>query len=277
MRQLFRHCATAFGLAALALTLTGSRAAAQQGYDNASRGYFVNFFGGGGGSGNDDIAQQGTALYPPAKGGPLVVNATGSPDSRAVGVGGLGIGREWSSWPIGDNGWGLLPAAEIEAYYLGTRQTAAGLNNPTNRLPEHKFNDSFGLNAGVLMADAVLSLKTPGSIFFPYAGAGLGAAYVGAHDAVSVQVSPAEAGINHFNSGTSSNCWGFATQAKTGLRVNLTEHLYLFTEYRFLFIHSTTYTFGSTVYPTHVATTPWTVHMGGMFDHLAIGGIGFQF
>lgn len=277
MRRLFKHCYVAIGLATLTLVLTSSRAAAQEGYDNASRGYYINVFGGGGGSGNDNVTQQGTAFFPPAKGGPLVVNAVGTPDSRAVGMGGLGIGREWSGRSFGDSGWGLLPAAEIEGYYLGTRQTVARANNPTTRLPEHSFDDSFGLNTGVFMADAVISLKTPGSIFFPYVGAGLGAAYVGAHDAVSVQVAPAEAGVNHFNSGTSAQSWAFATQAKAGFRLNLSQHIYLFTEYRFLFIDSTTYTFGSTVYATHVPTTPWTVHFGSMFDHMAIGGIGFHF
>src|SRR5262249_53908743 len=155
------------------LVLTGARAAAQESYDNASRGWFANFFGGGGGSSNNGISQQGTAFFPAASGGPLLVNATGNPDSRAGWVGRLRDGRDWQGRAIGDNGWGILPAAELEGYYLGTRQTAAGLNNPTTRLPEHSFNDSFGLNIGVFMADAVLSVKTPGSIFFPYAGGGV--------------------------------------------------------------------------------------------------------
>ena len=76
--------------------------------------------------------------------------------------------------------------------------------------------------------------------------------------------------------GTASS-WAFAAQGKAGVRFNLTERCWLFTEYRFLYVGSTNFVFGPTVYPTHVPTTPWTVHFGGMCQNLGVGGIGFSF
>ena len=45
----------------------------------------------------------------------------------------------------------------------------------------------------------------------------------------------------------------------------------------YLYVGSTTYIFGSTVYPTHVPTTDWTVHFNDMSHHLGVAGIGFRF
>jgi opacity protein-like surface antigen len=245
-----------------------------------ARGTYVGIFGGGGGSSSADATQNGTALYKvggkPDGLGPLTVIADGSTGSQGTWISGLHLGHEWSPSGTADNAWGLLPAVEFEAYYLGTT-LSGNLVNPTPRIPGHTFADSFPINAGVFLAEAVVSLRTPLQRVYPYLGGGVGSAFVSIHDANSAQISPPEAGINHFNSGTNASCWTFATQAKTGVRFALTERWSLFAEYRFLYLGSTEYTFGPTVYPTHIPTTPWNVHLGGVGEHLAAGGLEFNF
>lgn len=258
-------------LAAPALLLLGSAGRAQEG----GRGFYVGAFGGGGGSSIENVAQIGTALFPASSGGPLNVNATGSSSTTGVGMVGVQIGHEWSG-RAEEGTWGLLPAAEIEAYYLGGTQRAH-LNNATTRLPEHRFDDSFPMNNAVFVTNLVLSLQTPLPRLYPYAGGGIGTACMTIHNADSPQVAPPEMGVNHFNSAPDSSSWGFAAQAKAGVRFNLTRHAYVFTEYRYLYVGSTTYIFGSTQYPTHAPTTPWTVHFSDMNNHMAVGGIGFNF
>ncbi|OAI40010.1 hypothetical protein AYO40_00960 [Planctomycetaceae bacterium SCGC AG-212-D15] len=245
----------------------------------ADRCFYVGIFGGGGGSSNVNATQNGTALFtvggPPDGLGPLAVISDGTTSSQGTAIFGMHIGREWSPGAP-DNDWGVRPAAEFEAYYLGTTLNGT-LNNPTPRLPEHNFADNFPVNSGVFLANAVISLRTPLRRVSPYVGGGLGSAFVTIHNANSPQVAPPEAGVNHFNSGPNSSSWSFATQAKAGVRVALTERWSVFAEYRFLYLGQTEYTFGPTVYPTHAPTTPWNVHLGGISEHLAVGGLEFNF
>jgi opacity protein-like surface antigen len=277
MRQSFRRFYTLVVAGILLLALSGSSALAEDGCASApaGRGIYVGVFGGGGWSSLSNVTQLGTALYPESAGGPLGVHATGSSGNRGVGLVGVQIGHEWSD-ASNESDWGLLPAVEMEGYYLtGTQR--ADLNNPTTRLPEHEFVDTFPMDNAVFLTNLVLSLRTPSSRLTPYIGGGIGAACVSISGADSSQVKPPEPGINHFNSGPSTSSWGFAAQAKVGLRIALSERVYLFTEYRYLYVGSTTDIFGSTVYPTHVPTTDWTVHFNGMSQHMAVGGICFSF
>lgn len=261
------------------LALIGPQLRADDGCEtqcaSAARGTYVGVFGGGGSSSISGVSQNGVALFPAAAGGPLVVNATGSSGTHGIGIAGLQIGHEWSRGS-NEGGWGLLPAAEIEGFYMAGSQQA-NLNNPTPRLPEHSFVDSFSMNNAVFVTNAVLSIQTPMASLTPYVGGGIGAACVSISNANSLQVAPPEAGVNHFNSGPDASSWGFAAQAKVGVRFALGKHAYLFTEYRYLYVGATTYVFGSTVYPTHAPTTDWTVRFGDMSNHLAVGGIGFNF
>jgi opacity protein-like surface antigen len=241
----------------------------------AGRGIYVGVFGGGGVSSISNVTQLGNALFPPSAGGPLDVHATGSSGNQGVGLVGLQIGYE-SSGNAEAGCWGLLPAFEMEGFYLTGTQHAT-VDNPTARLPEHVFDDSFPMDNAVFLTNVVLSVQMPNSGITPYIGGGIGAASVNINGANSPQVSPPELGVNHFNSGPDSSAWGFAAQAKVGLRVALGEHAYVFGEYRYLYVGSTTYIFGSTVYPTHAPTTDWTVHFNDMSHHMAVGGIGFHF
>ena len=258
------------GLAGILLmVLPCSTAPAQQSSAGIGRGTYVSLFGGGG-SGNSDITQFGTVLFPDALGGPLAVHATGQSNNSSVGFVGLQAGHEWSM------GTQFMPAFEIEGIYLRQTQRAK-LENPTNRIPEHTFDDTFRMNNAVFLANAVLSFRTSYQSFTPYVGGGIGAARIAINGANSAQINPPEAGINHFNSGPDASAWGIAAQAKAGVRIAFGDRAYVFGEYRYLFVDSADLIFGPTVYPTHVPTTAWTVRFDNMSHHLAAAGIGFTF
>ncbi|MFA5955592.1 outer membrane protein [Hyphomicrobium sp.] len=235
-----------------------------------ARGVYVGVFGGGGFGSTTDVTQLGTAFFSEAEGGPLAVNATGRTDSGGVGFVGGQIGYEWSHGSV------VLPAFEIEGLYLDAGTRRATLQNPTDRLPEHTFDDSFPMNNAVVLANLVLSLPTSYGVT-PYFGGGIGGARVAIDGAHSLQTNPTEAGINHFNSGPDSTAWSFAAQAKVGVRVALGSNAYVFGEYRYLYVGSTDQIFGPTVYPTHVPTTAWTERFGETSYNLATAGIGFNF
>lgn len=271
VRRLCKSVAAFSVLALMCANALGQDAAWPDG-----RGTYVGVFGGGGGTSVNSITQTGTALYPDARGGPLPVNAVGSGDDLGVGIVGVHIGREGSGRWIGSEGWALLPAAEFEGFYMGGTQRA-DVNDPNNRLRGHTFETNFPMDNGVFLTNVLLSLRSPSGVVSPYAGAGIGAACVTISGADSLQIVPPEPGVNHYNSDPDASCWGFAAQTKVGVRIHLTERVYLFTEYRFLYVSTTNYTFGSTVSPGHVSTTPWSVHFGDMFNHMGVGGIGISF
>ena len=243
----------------------------------ASQPFYLGIFGGGGTFSADHLNQTGTALYGPGQGGPLAVNANGSGSTSAIGVGGINFGYQWkkpNDQP--ESQWGLVPAAEFEGYYLGGTQTGENLNNITNRLPEHDFRVTYPMNTGVLLVNGVLNI---GNFYknklHSYVGAGIGTAIISISNANSSQTAPTEPGINHYNSNPNASDWTFATQAKAGLLLDLTSYMSIFAEYRFLYLSSSNYTFGSTQYPTHIATTNWSVNISGLCNN--IGTIGLQF
>jgi len=238
----------------------------------SSRGAYVGVFGGGGSRSGSSVSQLGTAFFTEAEGGPLAVDARGRTNSGGVGFGGAHIGYEWSY------GKYLQPALELEGFYLAGNQQRATLTNPTIRLDEHAFSDTFPSRTTVLLANMVVGFRTPYQGFTPYIGGGIGAANVSIKGATSTQTDPAEPGINHFNANPDSSAWTFAAQAKVGARMPLGDSgAYLFGEYRYLYIGAVNQVFGSTVYPGHVPTSPWTASFGGTSNHLAAAGVGFSF
>jgi opacity protein-like surface antigen len=258
------------GILLLGLSCSTALAADQDVVAAPARGAYVGLFGGGGVASIGTVTQFGTVFFVEAAGGPLSVNATGQSNSSGVGLAGLHIGHEWSY------GSSLLPAVEIEGFYLAGTQHAR-LNNPSSRLPEQTFNNTFPMDNAVLLANVVLGFRTSYQNITPYVGGGIGAARVSIHGADSAQINPPEFGINHFNSASDSSAWGFAAQAKAGVRIALGNNAYVFGEYRYLFVDTNNQTFGPTVYPTHAPTTAWTVRFDDMSHHLAVGGIGFKF
>src|SRR4029077_8369926 len=191
MRSLFSPVFTAALSSVAMLAMLCSSVHAQEYEGTAARGFYVGVFGGGGGSGNVNVNQTGYALYrtggPPDGQGPLYVYASGTASSNGAGLFGVQFGHECPGWRFGSGGWGVLPAAEFEAYYL--RDTLEGhLINPTPRLPQHEFIDTFPMNTGVFLLNAVFSLQTPISRVHPYMGVGVGTASQSIDGADSTQI-----------------------------------------------------------------------------------------
>lgn len=266
-----------------------------------SRGLYLGLFGGGSSSVSNDFTQSAIAYKREGDGQAhanydLRVDGTGTTHSKAGAVGGLHIGYEGSEIPMGNgqSGWGLRPAVEFEGYYLGTSvsgnlanpqyEPGIDLDYPANdhgiAAGEHTFKNAFNLDAGVLLINAVFTVKTPWSTkIFPYIGGGIGGAITALSEGDSTQLTPEyEATVNHFNSNPNASSSGFAVQAKAGGRAELVDNLSVFAEYRYLNISATNYVFGQTVYPgTHSVTSNWHSHFDAMGFHSATLGIDYNF
>lgn len=241
-------------------------------------GTYVGVFGGYGNSGHTNVSQSGIAFFAATAGGPLDVHATGHMGGDVGFVGGH-VGYEWCgmSYCPGDGLEYFRPAAEFEGYYLRVRQHA-NLTNPTTRMPEHLFHDTFPMNMGVFLINGLVSYKIPCLLFTPYVGVGVGTAVISVNGADSLQTAPFEVGVNHFNSNThSGDKWVLAAQGKAGVRLDLSNCVDVYLEYRFLYLSSTTYRFGPTVYPTHAPTTGWRVNSGNLMMNMGAIGIDYKF
>ncbi|MCX7117927.1 MAG: acyloxyacyl hydrolase [Legionellales bacterium] len=248
--------------------------------------YYIGVFGGGGAVMSGSVHQQGTALYPygPGSGyignkGPLAVNAIGTFNSSSAWLVGGHVGYRWPARLSNDmnSNWTFAPATELEGYYIGGANIYGDdLNNATARLVEHDFHVTYPLQTGVVLANAVLNANHSAlGRFHPYVGVGVGLAVVSISGANSTQKSPPEPGINHYNSDPNDVGTTFAAQPKIGVSFDLSQHTSMFVEYRFLYLAASNYTFGSTSYPTHVATTNWDVKIGSQYYNM--GSVGFQF
>lgn len=236
---------------------------------------YLGVFGGAGSVTSTDINQFGTAFFTEAEGGPLAVNSFGRSKSNSMGMVGGHIGYAWSD-NMGVH-LPVTPAVELEGYYIGGVDIDGhDISNDTTRLPEHDFHVTYPIKSGVFLINAVLNANNSvfGS-FRPYVGVGIGTAVVSVSDASSIQTSPPEIGVNHYNASTSDTEVAFAAQPKVGLRFDLTPHTSVFAEYRFLYLSATHYTFGSTVTPTHAPTSPWLATIKS--QHYNMGTIGIDF
>ncbi len=233
------------------------------------------YFGGFGGwlfPYNVNAIQRGTAFYTEDAGGPLDVEATGTAISSTEGFGGGHIGYEWMR-PISSN-FRLAPAVEIEGTYFAMTPVA-DVDNPTTRLDAHEFIDTLPMQVGTLLANGILEFNN--DYISPYIGVGVGVGFVSIHDADSSQIDPVEAGVNHFNTDPNDYTSLFTTQAKAGLRYRFLKHYRLSAEYRFIYLTSSHFTFGSTRYPAHPPTSPWMVKLGGMMYNAVTLGMDFIF
>lgn len=230
---------------------------------------YVGAFGGGIYSNDTHVSQQGTIFFLEAQGGPLAVNARGHAKENSSGLGGAQFGYEWTKCPMDleGSGWTITPAVELEAFWYS--QTKKGhLLNPTDRLLEHDFLDTFPMDMGVYLANAVFSLNNPYfGPFSPYISGGVGATRLSIRNATSLQTAPPEAGINHFDSDRSDTTWTFAGQVKAGLRYNFCQSFHLFAEYRYLFVDCSRFVLGSTVAPGHATTSPWDVKVHNIHNN----------
>ncbi len=233
------------------------------------------YFGGFGGwivPCNLTLTQMGTAFFSEGSGGPLAVMATGSSPGNTKVFGGLHIGYEWMKEIR--PGFRLAPALELEGSYFANTAGNADVDNPTTRLDAHEFIDTLPMRIGTLLANGILEFNN--DYVSPYLGAGVGVGFVSIHDANALQIDPAEP-FNHFNSDPNAFNTVFATQVKGGLRYRFLKHYRLSAEYRFLYLSPSNFLFGSTNYPTHVPTSPWTIKSEGMRYNTFTIGLDFLF
>lgn len=234
---------------------------------------YVGLFGGHGRSSPATLRQQGTVyLAPPHLHPRLPIDANGSTGNSDLSFGGAHVGYEWDGWTQG-SAWGLRPALELEGLYLGT-------HSPTGVMPvDPAFLGTqyvtIPMTAGVFLANAVITLRTPYSIH-PYIGIGIGGALISIKDSDSAN--PSEPGINHFNSDPDSSDFAMAFQFKAGIKAELCENLDLFFEYRRLSIGATNHTFGATDYPgLHQPTAAWDIDLGRQSYNLFVVGLRLGF
>ncbi|MGQ3891298.1 hypothetical protein [Legionella sp. CNM-4043-24] len=236
---------------------------------------YLGVFGGGGAVTGPDMRQHATAFFVEQAGGPLAVDGFGSAESSSTGMIGGHIGYSWNNM---SSYLPLTPAIELEAYYMGgVKIQGHEISNDTVRLDEHDFRVSFSQKTGVFLINTVLNSDNPSfGRFKPYIGVGIGSAVISVSNASSIQVSPPEPGVNHFNAHTSDTAVAFAAQPKIGFNFDINPRASLFAEYRFLYLSSTDYTFGSTVYPGHAATSPWLVGIQSQYYNMGTVGINFD-
>lgn len=238
------------------------------------RGSYLGVFGGAGSSMGSSVQQVGTVITPTKRISDINVNANGFNGSAGASIAGIKLGYEWGAWGLMNSGWSLRPAAELEGIYLSNNSDGvlnimpAALGTQYVTLP---------MSAKIVLVNAVLSMKTPFSdILIPYIGGGVGRAWLSVNGSNSTN--PTEPGINHFNSNPDASTSALALQAKAGIRGQINKNWAIFTEYRYLSIQSSSYTFGETNYPgVHLPTTSWNVNVGRQAYNLVTAGIEFSF
>lgn len=238
--------------------------------------FYLGAFGGGGSSNNFNATQYGTAYFLEAAGGPLAVNAFGQLNNQSVGFWGAQIGykaKEIIITPCSQ--WTLVPAVELEGLSMGSNTFSAHLINNTDRVPEHDFSVSYPMSRTVFLANVVVGFNHPRLMVTPYVGLGFGDAILRISGADSTQISPPEVGINHYNTSASDTNSVFAGQIKLGLSYDFNQYVSLFADYRWVYLASSHFVFGSTVYPTHVQTSPWQVKLDA--QNYNLGNVGIRF
>ncbi|MDP3561148.1 MAG: hypothetical protein Q8R83_03090 [Legionellaceae bacterium] len=241
---------------------------------------YVGAFGGGGSLSSGNYSQHGTSFYPEDEGGPLAVNAVGSAANKSEWLVGGHVGYKWPTRVLNNinSSWSFAPATELEGYYIGgVTLSADDKDNDTTRIDEHYFHVTYPLRTGVFLINSVLNVDHPSlDKFHPYVGVGIGAAVLAISGANSAQKTPAEPGINHYNSNASDTSIAFAAQPKIGMAFDITPSASLFVEYRFLYLSASSYTFGSTVYPTHKVTSDWDVKIGSQYYNMGTIGVHYD-
>jgi hypothetical protein len=263
-------------LAALTTQVSANTAQTQLADDMAPGKLYVGAFGGFGSSNHIKASQHATAFFREAIGGPLAVDAFGHIQRKKGPLYGLQLGYQTQTIPLCSSSWSLGPAFELEGFLMKKRRFNGELINDTARLPEHDFLVSYSMKRSVFLGNAVVNFYNPCFCVHPYVGFGIGGAVLRITHANATQISPPEPGINHYNSHTSDSNSAFAGQIKLGLSYDINECVSLFAEYRRLYIASTHFVFGSTVYPNHAATSSWQVNLRAQKYNLGVVGIKFS-
>src|SRR5690606_14376371 len=137
-------------------------------------GVYMGVFGGLGSASSASMQQKGAVHL--NQHFSLPINARGATDGGNVWLAGLQAGYEGKRWDFGSSKWGVKPAAELEGFYIG-RHTSVGEMPVMPRFLGTQYV-YFPMSAGVVLANAVFTFKTPYSDrIFPYLGVGVGAAF----------------------------------------------------------------------------------------------------
>lgn len=172
----------------------------------------------------------------------------------------------------------MQPSFEVEGLYIGRQNIQGADIVNTSVEKEHVFDVTYPISASLGLMNAILYFENSRMpAVQPYVGAGFGLAAVSIHNANSIQVEPIEPGINHYNTDPSDTDTTFATQLKLGLNYKTQSQISFFGEYRYLYLSSSDYTFGSTYYNGHKPTTNWTVKIGGQQYNLGVVGVKYHF
>jgi hypothetical protein len=265
-------------LFSLTTTAVASQTAVESTASSVPGKFYIGAFGGGGSSNNFNSSQFGTDFFPEISGGPLSINAFGTLSSESASFFGAQLGyqaHEILLYPSSQ--WTFGPAAELEGYSMSNSSFNGTLINNTTRLPEHDFVVSYPISRTVFLANAVISFNSPRFIVHPSIGLGIGDAIVRISGASATQVNPPEVGINHYNTNTSDTNSTFAGQIKLGLSYDINKYVSLFADYRWLYIASTHFVFGSTVFPSHVETSSWQVKLDAQRYNLGNVGVRYTF
>jgi hypothetical protein len=243
---------------------------------------YVGAFGGAGTLSGNDMTQSGASFYPEVAGGPLLVNAQGRFGPSSMWLIGGHLGYQWPSKTLRtlnniNKKYTFTPAFELEGYYIGgIKITGDDINSETARLDEHDFLDTYPSNVGVFLVNAILSVNASNfEKIHPYVGVGAGTSVISISDASSIQKSPPEPGVNHYDGKTDDTATSFAAQAKIGINFDLNQSANLFLEYRFLYLAANNYIFGPTIAPGHNVTTPWAVNIASSIYNM--GTVGLQY
>jgi opacity protein-like surface antigen len=272
--------------------------------ESSGRGLYLSAFAGVGRLDGDDMHQTGQAYaYVPKFNGVeeyrLPVDVSGNIQNENFGMGGLNVGYEWA--PVGI----IKPALELEVLYMSGNQNAnlknkqneVGISRDTGQiLPDetifpgnHSFSNSYQMRSFALMLNGVIGFDT-GTILTPYAGAGIGMARIKMNNSKSAQTCKFSGAVgscnletsgnqvvNHFNSDDSDSDYVFATQAKLGVRAELSKNISMFGEYRYVRLNAADFKFGRTVYADHLDTDAWNVKTDATDIHSGLVGLQYTF
>ncbi len=240
---------------------------------SSEQGAYIGLFGGFGSASSTSLRQEGGFYLPTPAKHRIGVDANGDTDRQQLDLGGIQVGYEWRRQTPGQSKWGLKTGVELEGIYIGKHSPVGDLPIEPSVLGTQFV--TIPMSAGVQLANAVFTLDTP---YFkktsPYLAVGVGMAIVSIKGSNSTN--PNEPGVNHFDSDPDASDSAFAMQFKAGLKRELTEKLFLFAEYRYLFINSTRYTFGETL-PPHFRTDDWEVSLGRQSHNLFVAGLQYKF
>lgn len=148
---------------------------------------------------------------------------------RVGSVGGLKIGYNFESYDI-DGDFRLQPAAELEAFYFGTKIKLNAGNNTTPLWGPGDSTFIADLNSTAFMLNGIARLKT-GTIFTPYIGLGIGGEYI---QTANISIKHTGPGAPVFASALDDADVVYAAQAVAGFDIEVAKGWDIFTEYKYV-------------------------------------------